>query len=60
VCEISSVNYIIVNRKFHAAIAISGDCEKIHSIIVKSRDCIEIIFFGTIKFNFLKFLYLKF
>jgi len=38
VCEISSFNYIIVNRKFHIAIAIAGDCEKIDSIIVKSHE----------------------
>ena len=37
-CHISSVNYIIVNRKFHVAIAIVGDCEKIDSIIVKSHE----------------------
>ena len=36
--EISSVNYIIVNRKFHVTIAIAGDCEKIDSIIAKSHE----------------------
>jgi len=37
-CDFSSVNCVIVNRKFHVAIAIAGDYEKINSIIMKSHE----------------------
>ena len=37
-CDLSSVNSIIVNRKFHVATAIAGDCGKIDSIVVKSHE----------------------